>query len=222
MRLRLISAVVGAALFVGGAAFGSASGFYNGFPTLKVLVDGKEVSSDVPAIVMDGRALVPLRVVAENLDADVVYNPESKTVTVTRKIEKQPDTSSSYRYGDEVSIGDLRVIFHGLSYANTVGTFVSEDNEKIAILDMSVYAERVPSGAAFPKAVDVISKWVFSNGKEKTSTFIGSTGSPWIRKGEWVRIQALTTLDSQLTVTALEITDLKEQPTRQIIQLPTR
>ncbi|MFZ5898414.1 MAG: stalk domain-containing protein [Bacillota bacterium] len=217
MRLRLISAVVGAALFVGGAAFGSASGFYNGFPTLKVLVDGKEVSSDVPAIVMDGRALVPLRVVAENLDADVVYNPESKTVTVTRKIEKQPDTSSSYRYGDEVSIGNIKVIIHSLSYSNSVGVFTSGDKEKIAILDFSVWAKKTPPGA---KGIEVLSKWIFSDGKEKTSTFIDPSMSTWLKRNEWIRIKTLTTLDSQVNVKAVEIVDPADRSVKLTIELP--
>ena len=43
----------------------SIHGQYKGHPIAKLVVDGKELELDVPAIITDGRTLVPARAVAE-------------------------------------------------------------------------------------------------------------------------------------------------------------
>jgi len=45
-------------------------------------VDGQEVALDVPAVIVNGRVLVPLRFVSEALDAQVDYYPASSMVVV--------------------------------------------------------------------------------------------------------------------------------------------
>lgn len=49
---------------------------------ITVLVNGRSVSSDVPAQVVGGRTMVPLRFVAEALGADVDYDAATRTVKV--------------------------------------------------------------------------------------------------------------------------------------------
>jgi serine protease Do len=55
---------------------------YRGYPVARVLVDGQEVVFDVPAHIVDGRTLVPLRFVTEAMGAEVNWFEESSTVTV--------------------------------------------------------------------------------------------------------------------------------------------
>ena len=45
-------------------------------------VDGQEVELDVPALIVNGRVLVPLRFVSEALGARVDYYPASSMVVV--------------------------------------------------------------------------------------------------------------------------------------------
>jgi GH25 family lysozyme M1 (1,4-beta-N-acetylmuramidase) len=47
------------------------------------VVDGKEVILDVPAAIMNGRTMLPVRFVSEHLGADVQWAPVTKTVTIT-------------------------------------------------------------------------------------------------------------------------------------------
>ena len=47
-------------------------------------VNGKDVILDVPAKIVNGRTLVPLRFVGESLDADVDWINETRTVVITR------------------------------------------------------------------------------------------------------------------------------------------
>lgn len=50
----------------------------------KASVNGKEVILDVPAKIVNGRTLVPLRFVGESLDADVDWIKETRTVVIIR------------------------------------------------------------------------------------------------------------------------------------------
>ncbi|MCX7843524.1 MAG: N-acetylmuramoyl-L-alanine amidase [Clostridia bacterium] len=52
---------------------------------VRVVVDGKQLSLDKSPVIMNGRTLVPVRNVFENLGADVKWQPESSTVEVSGK-----------------------------------------------------------------------------------------------------------------------------------------
>jgi hypothetical protein len=49
---------------------------------IKIYVDGQEMKTDVPAQVVNGRTLVPLRAIAEYLGNEVNYDAKSNTVTI--------------------------------------------------------------------------------------------------------------------------------------------
>lgn len=51
---------------------------------IEIYVDGKQVSSDVAPIIKDGRTLVPLRVISENLGANVFWDNKSRTVHIKK------------------------------------------------------------------------------------------------------------------------------------------
>ena len=58
---------------------------YTGYAeeTVKILVNGKEITSDVPAQIIDGRTMVPVRYVAEALGAKVDWVSNFNRVTIT-------------------------------------------------------------------------------------------------------------------------------------------
>ena len=47
---------------------------------IKVYIDGKELETDTPPIVMNNRVLVPFRAIFQELGADVYWDEETKTV----------------------------------------------------------------------------------------------------------------------------------------------
>lgn len=49
------------------------------------IVDGRELKLDQPAMVLNGRAMVPLRFLSESLGADVKWDDASKTVAISTK-----------------------------------------------------------------------------------------------------------------------------------------
>jgi len=52
---------------------------------VKVYVNGQEMKTDVPAQVINGRTLVPLRAIAEYFGSKVDFDPNTNTVTITGK-----------------------------------------------------------------------------------------------------------------------------------------
>ncbi|GAB7387759.1 hypothetical protein BSNK01_15960 [Bacillaceae bacterium] len=53
-------------------------------PPIKLVVDGEKVESDVPAQILNGRMLVPLRTVAESLGATVRWDEKTRSVEISR------------------------------------------------------------------------------------------------------------------------------------------
>lgn len=63
----------------------SLNGDYKGNPIVNVNVNGKTISSEVPAQIIDGNTLLPLRSVSEALGADVKWNQDTYSVDVNKK-----------------------------------------------------------------------------------------------------------------------------------------
>lgn len=57
---------------------------YEGYRVVNVVVDYNIVTSDVPAIIINGKAMVPLKMVSEILGANITWNPVNRTVHVER------------------------------------------------------------------------------------------------------------------------------------------
>lgn len=53
--------------------------------TIKLIVNNKEIKPDVPPQLIQGRVFVPVRTVAEALQAEVKWDELSNTVTITQK-----------------------------------------------------------------------------------------------------------------------------------------
>jgi phosphate transport system substrate-binding protein len=65
---------------------------------LTLKIDGKVVTSDVAPLIKDGRTLVPIRIIAETLGADVDWNPSKQEVVITTAANKIMFTIGSKNY----------------------------------------------------------------------------------------------------------------------------
>ncbi len=55
------------------------------------IVDNRMLPLDVPAMIVNGRTLVPLRYVAEALNAYVMWDEANRTVVITSRLERKRD-----------------------------------------------------------------------------------------------------------------------------------
>lgn len=62
---------------------------YQGYKIIPISVDGQPYEGSVPAVLLNGTTMVPVRFVSEQLGASVVWNPATASVTITKK---QPET----------------------------------------------------------------------------------------------------------------------------------
>jgi len=58
------------------------------YSPVKLFLDGRELTSDVPPRIEDGRLLVPVRIISEALGAKVNWNEEEKTVSIEAPAEE--------------------------------------------------------------------------------------------------------------------------------------
>lgn len=88
-KIAVVGVCVVLLLLFGAVGFASMHGLFEGYPVVKVIVDGQEVKGDVPAINFKGRTMVPVRFVSEALGADIAWDAENETVIIGTDTKKQ-------------------------------------------------------------------------------------------------------------------------------------
>ena len=73
---------------------------------IKLWVNGRYVSTDVPPVIENGRTLVPLRVISENLGIRVEWRADTRSVYTYREINGAPDFSNALL----LTVGDKKVL----------------------------------------------------------------------------------------------------------------
>ena len=81
---------------------------------IRIMVDGAQVNTDVAPFIDDnGRTMVPVRFISEELDADVDWDGNTGTVTITlgtTKIELRIGSSILYKNGEGISMDTEAII----------------------------------------------------------------------------------------------------------------
>lgn len=57
------------------------------YAAISLTIDGRELQTDVPPVIVDGRTLVPVRAIFESFGASVMWDDATKTVTADRNGE---------------------------------------------------------------------------------------------------------------------------------------
>lgn len=131
MRRLAAVAVVLAFLAGAGTAYATIHGTYQGYPVVKVLVNGKELQPDVPAIIMDGRTLLPVRAVAEALGAKVEWDSQTYTARVSTVLSKE-EVSSIARDLFEPWVPQMTQLSEDIGLVRQGGTTKAKAEEVVA------------------------------------------------------------------------------------------
>lgn len=109
-----------------------------------VYVNGKKVSFDQAPTIIDGRTLVPARVIAEMFNANITWNDSTKTAIITKKLEGSIVTS-------EIQIGDnvITVEEYKISSNNTYPKKVELDVPAMILNGRTMLPLRGISSALF-------------------------------------------------------------------------
>jgi hypothetical protein len=104
MPKKYVVLLVALAFFLGSLTGGWA--IANEWQTVRLMVDDKELTSDPPAMIINDRTFVPLRVVSEALGASVDWNNGTvfiKTKTVDIKEIKRPPIKGDQEFIDKIN-----------------------------------------------------------------------------------------------------------------------
>lgn len=83
MKKKILLLVAALMIFATGVISASSlNGDYKGNPIVNVFVNGKKVVSEVPAMIIDGTTMIPLRAVSEAMGGVVGWDPKTYTVNV--------------------------------------------------------------------------------------------------------------------------------------------
>lgn len=83
--------------------------------TIRIFIDGKELYSDVPPLIIDGRTMVPIRAISEGMGMTVKWNDAQRQVIITSSGSNSqpsvPQASEVKILGDSVASADaLRAV----------------------------------------------------------------------------------------------------------------
>lgn len=142
MKMKVPFVVVLALLlsFGVGAVYGSMQadhGEFEGFPIVQVEVDGEVIESDIPAVNLEGRTMVPLRFVSEALGAYVDWDHERYTAIVSTDTDKAIDPDNPYYEAEEVEPIQNRNVALDEDFSSVLVNVFDEDPKIVSTGDIT-------------------------------------------------------------------------------------
>lgn len=143
--------------FTGVATGSSLNGDYNGNPIVLVKVNGVNIGSDVPAQVINGTTLLPLRSVAQALGATVDWDQNAYSVDVKMTSQLAVESTKQYTIDADFCV----YLEHSSQYISGFSTSLDAYSKGI-ISDNQIYAEYLKNvnktNEVSQKAVEVSNK----------------------------------------------------------------
>lgn len=102
-KKKLIIFTLVLSLLLSGTVFASVNGTFKGYSIINVKVNDKYINSDVPAISLEGRTMVPLRFVSESLGANVEWDAKTFTASISSGTGGNNKSIETLKFYSEVS-----------------------------------------------------------------------------------------------------------------------
>lgn len=139
---------------------------------IRLYINGNEIQSDVPPMIINDRTMVPARVVFENLDATVDWNPDTRQVTV----------KSSSGTNIVLTIGEKQAAVGGKTVTMDVAPMILSDRTMLPIrfvsenlgydVNWNPTSKSVYISAPLPKYTNEIKSVDVSDGESSSSVVI--------------------------------------------------
>lgn len=177
---------------------------------VNLMIGGQAVTPDVPPVIKSGRTLVPVRVIAEGLGADVAWNEAKRTAVITRgttQLSLTLDSRTALLNGKQVKldtppvISQQRMLLPLRFVGESLGITVGWDNSS-----RTVIANETPqvtlNGRAPEKAIKLyqVSDTMYMSA-DAVAEQVGQKGFVWNRPERGM------TIDSQLVLPIEQVED---------------
>jgi hypothetical protein len=146
-------------------AFAENTGTPSSSSGIRIFVDNRQIRSNVSPYIMDGRTLIPIRVVTEALGADVDWDGVTKTLKITRAA-KEIIMVIGEEYatvnGERIKLDAAPSITGGSTFLPL--RFVSEQFSQKVDWDSTEQAVRISEDMSFAKEDANIKEWMLGCG----------------------------------------------------------
>ncbi len=117
-------------------------GFSYAADSIKLVINGEVIVSDVPPTIVEGRTMVPLRIVADAFNADTVWDGVARTVYINTRedqIDPVPVDLSNRKVNDTIQISGGTLTVDSLGYTGD-----GESRRAVARLTIRATHDYVP------------------------------------------------------------------------------
>lgn len=103
MKRKIIISVIISVLLISSVVYADEQGMFQGFKIVNVTVDGKAVQGDTPAILFNGRTMVPLKFVSDAMGATTNWDGSTNTAQIISKQSQDTKQRSVQEAIDELN-----------------------------------------------------------------------------------------------------------------------
>ena len=120
-----------------GVVYAAQNGMFEGFRIVNVVVNGKKVEGDVPAINFHGRTMVPIRFVGEELGAEIEWDDKTWTAHISS------DSSNKYSKKDIEKLKFYNWISYHYSGLEAMGNDLNHINNYMNVATYQILENRL-------------------------------------------------------------------------------
>ncbi len=170
------------------------SGIVLAVDPIKLIVNGQEIKTDVAPQLISGRVMVPAKFVAEPLGATVQWDAQNNAVLISTSTDEsftdfpnpaatpEPKTSN---IGETIEFSGTKIKVKKISYDDTHGTIVSNDNMKFALVNMKVWISEPPRNEITWAGNDFFCACYLADGREVSGSEFTTGDSMHLQENEW-------------------------------------
>lgn len=131
-KMLLVTVLLVSLVFILGVSGAARPLYYKIYPVVNIVVNGAEIvpaEGDVPAFQIDGRTMVPIRMVAEALKAEVEWDEQTRTVKISKEdAEPVPSEPQPAVSADLIQIKDITF---NTGRTKIIGTIINKNSADV-------------------------------------------------------------------------------------------
>jgi hypothetical protein len=184
---------------------------------ITIIVNGKTLNPEVPAQIINGRTMVPLRAIVESLDLNIEWINSTNTIIITNKNKSRDDTEANTRtnepmskiayIGDLINLNNADIKIFSLEYGKNFNEFSAGEGRTFAILHIEIFPKTPPKNQAYWSANSFVGNWYINNGEKEIAQCFTTGESTLVEEGRWNYSDVLTEIILTDRITAVEVLD---------------
>ena len=171
-KKRIMSMVLVFVLLFSSIAYASSvNGSFEGFSIVNIFINGNKITGDVPAINFHGRTMVPVRLVSEELGANVQWDGNTASVYIVSEDTNYSNSTQS----DTSTIKLYTKIMHQYNLLEELGRSLSDSGSGLNTVITAHLSENMTDALIFDSYETIVSQ--FNKNIEDYNMLVSTTAS---------------------------------------------